>query len=137
MSVYTESDGDWVGDLLDDVLPNEMDDRYWIQLEPREIEGSLANQFKFVRSDLTVVAAVSPIIQTGSEDRKVSYHLVVSQMKGNKVKKPTVADINRVKDTFICRSLAPGELVFEGPMEGSKAHHIICVFSETSRIIMP
>lgn len=137
MSVYTESDGDWVGNILDDVLPNEMDNRIWIQLEPREVEGSLVNQFKFARSDLTVMASVSPIIQKGAEARKVSYHLVISQVKGNKVKKPTVADVNRVKDTFIRRSLEPGEIVFEGPMDGSKAHHVICVFSEKSRIIAP
>ena len=130
------SDGDWTGELLDDVLPKEMNENDWKQLEPREVKGVLVNQFQYVRSDLVVMASVSPVLEPG-KDRKVSYHLIISQNKKGKVKRPTVADINRAKDTFICRSLEPHEISYEGTLDGSKAHHVICVFAETSRIIKP
>jgi len=133
----TEADGEWTGDLLEDVLPKELDSHEWVQLEPREVSGSLVNQFKHTRSNLVVMASVSPIVQKGSEDRKVSYHLIIANMINGKTKKPTVSDINRAKDTFICRSLEPEEVTYEGQTEGSKAHHVICVFVEKSRIIAP
>ncbi len=124
----TEQDGEWVGEALAGVLPDELDSRVWIQGEETEYEGRLTNQFHMRGQNLHVLACVSPLHIQDSDVKKVSYHVIAYRRDGNKVKKPNAADISRVRGTFFGRDLKPEEKIYEGQVGDSKAYHFLTVF---------
>lgn len=124
----TEKDGEWVGEALAGVLPDELDDRIWVQTNDMEYEGRLANQFYQKGQNLFVLATISPIQVADSDVKKVSYHVIAFRREGDKIKRPNAADLSRVRSTFFCRDLSPTEKVYEGPVGDSKAHHFLTIF---------
>jgi len=132
----TEKDGEWIGEAMEGVLPSEMDSRVWLQEEATEVSpGRLANKFRELGHNLVVLASVAPIHVHGSEEKKVSYHVIAYRAEGDKVKKPNEADISRVRKTFFCRDLTSEERVYEGSVGESKAYHFMTVFKQPSIIL--
>lgn len=132
----TESDGEWIGEALHGILPEEMDGKEWVQLDPTEYEGHLTNQFVLRSQNLVVLARVSPLYVQGTEDKYANYHVVTYRREGGKVKKPTAADVTRVRRAFFLRELAPSEVVYEGTVGDSRAHHFITRFPWKPQIIV-
>jgi len=124
----TEADGEWVGEAMEGVLPSELDSRIWVQEDPVEVEGNPANKFRLRGQNLVVLATIAPVLVRGSEEKQASYHLIVFREEEQKIKKPNEADINRARSTFICRELKNEEMVYEGTVGNSRAHHIMTVF---------
>lgn len=124
----TEKDGEWVGEALEGVLPDELDGNVWVPEEPVDKEGVTANRFRLRGQNLIVLASVAPLQFKDSEERKANYHLTIFKEDEGKIKRPNTADINRVRETFICRPLKEGEQVYEGSVGDSRAHHIMMVF---------
>lgn len=125
----TEKDGEWVGEALAGVLPDELDSRVWIQGKETEYEGRLTNQFMLKGRDLVVLATVSPLQIANSDEKKVSYHVIAFRRDGDKIKRPNEADISRVRQTFFARDLTPEEKIHEGQVGDQKAHHWMTVFT--------
>lgn len=132
----TEQDGEWVGEALAGVLPEELDSRVWIQGEETEFEGKTTNQFHMRGQNLNVLATVSPLTIKDSDTKKVSYHVIAFRREGDKIKKPNTADISRVRGTFFGRELTTEEKVYEGPVGDSKAYHFMTVFEWKPIIIV-
>jgi hypothetical protein len=132
----TEQDGEWVGEALDGILPEELDARVWVQGPETEFEGKLANQFHLKGQNLYVLATVAPLHVKDSDTKKVSYHVIAFRREGDKIKKPNPADISRVKGTFFGRELRPGEKVHEGPVGDSRAYHFMTVFEYKPVVIL-
>lgn len=124
----TEKDGEWVGEALAGVLPDELDSRVWLQGPETEFEGRLANQFSLKGRDLHVLAAISPLQIQDSDVKKVSYHVVAFRKDGDKVKRPNEADISRVRQAFFMRDLTSSERIHEGGVGDSKAYHFVTIF---------
>lgn len=124
----TEQDGEWVGEAMAGVLPDEFDSRVWVQGEETEFEGKLTNQFHMRGQNLHVLATVAPLQIADSDVKKVSYHVIAYRRDGDKIKKPNAADITRVRNTFFGRELKSEEKVYEGPVGDSKAYHFMSVF---------
>lgn len=131
----TEADGEWIGEALDGVLPAELDARVWIQEDPKEISpGRLANRFRQMGKNLVVLASVAPIKIHGTDEKRVSYHVMTYNEVGGKVQKANDADISRVRKTFFQRELTSEERSYEGTVGESKAHHIMTVFKRPSLV---
>jgi hypothetical protein len=124
----TEQDGEWVGEAMAGVLPDELDSRVWLQGEETEFEGKTTNQFSMRGQNLHVLATISPLQIKDSDVKKVSYHVITFRRDGDKIKKPNAADITRVRNTFFGRDLKPEEKVYEGQVGDSKAYHFMSVF---------
>ena len=124
----TEADGEWIGEALAGVLPEEFDSRVWLQEQPTEYEGRLVNRFRQLGQNLVVLVAVSPINVQGSDEKKAGYHVIIFKEDQKKIKRPNEADISRARKTFFRRDPTGTELVHQGPLGDSKAYHVMSVF---------
>lgn len=132
----TEKDGEWVGEALAGVLPEELDSRVWVQTPDIEYEGRLTNQFYEKGQNLFVLVSISPINIEGSDTKQVGYHVVTFRREGDKIKKPNTADVSRVRGTFFGRSPTSKEMRYEGTVGDSRAYHFMTIFEHKPNIII-
>jgi hypothetical protein len=134
----TESDGEWVTEALDGLVPLDSLDSVWQFEGVRDQEDHAVNKFRQRGTQLVVLVAINPIqVKDDDDAKKVSYHVTICREQDNKIKKPNQADISRARSAFFLRDLTPEEKVHEGTIGDSRAHHILAVVDHKPRIINP
>ena len=123
-------DRQWVSEALHGLAPTKMDKREWIPLGSGEHNGTPVTRYRMTGRNVVVLLSVTPVVLRKSSqfsEKRVSYHVTIAKVDGDRVSTPNESEIAAARRTFFKRDLRPEERKHEGRMGDSKAHHIVAL----------